>query len=172
MGTPVHITGEIFAKEAGINIAQVPFRGDSEALAALLGGHIQLIFAYNPAVLKEHVKSGTIRILGVAEENRLTIPEFENVPTFIEQGINVAFSFWNGISAPKGLPAAEKARLAAGLKEMINDPEFKKNMEELGMTVQYLRPNEFSERWIEDNAKLTKIVKETGIAELIASQKK
>jgi len=173
LGTSVHVTEETFAREAGITIKQVPFRGgESESLAALLGGHVQLIGVYNPAAIKEHVKSGTIRILGVAEENRLTIPGFEDVPTFKEQGINVAFSFWSGIAAPKGIPLAEKARLAAGLREMINDPDFKENMEKLGMSVQYMGPEEFSARWIEDNAKLTKTVKETGIVELIASQKK
>lgn len=172
LGTGVHIVGEMFAKEAGIKIMQVPFRGDSEAMAALLGGHVQLIFASNPASLNEHVKSGTIKILGVAEEKRLTVPGLEDVPTFKEQGVNVAFSFWNGIAAPKGLPAAEKSRLIAGLKEMINDPEFKKNMEKAGMCVQYLGPEEFSERWAGDNVELTKTVKDTGIVELIASQKK
>jgi len=172
LGTTVHITEEMFAKEAGIAIKQVPFKGESEAIAALLGGHVQLIGVFSPPAIKEHVKNGTIRILGVAEENRLTIPGFENVPTFKEQGINVAFSFWNGIAAPKGMPPAEKSRLTAGLKKMINDPEFKKNMAELGMEVQYLGPDEFSARWIEDNAKLTKTVKETGILELIAAQKK
>jgi len=172
LGTSVHVMEETFAREAGITIKQVPFRsGESESLVALLGGHVQLIGVYNPAILKEHVKSGTIRILGVAEENRLTIPGFENVPTFKEQGINVAFSFWSGIAVPKGMPLAEKARLAAGLREMVNDPDFKENMEKLGMSVQYMGPEDFSDRWIADNTKLTKIVKETGIAELIASQK-
>ncbi|TWH49101.1 tripartite-type tricarboxylate transporter receptor subunit TctC [Sporomusa sp. KB1] len=172
LGSAPHITGEMVAKEAGISIVPVPFKGDSEALAALLGGHVQLIVAATPSALKEHIQNGTIRILGVAEKDRLSIPGFEDVPTFNEQGLNVAFSLWNGIAAPKGMPLAEKARLAAGLREMINDPDFKKNMEELGMSVQYMGPEDFSERWIEDNAKLTKIVKETGIAELIASQKK
>ncbi|WP_094606508.1 tripartite tricarboxylate transporter substrate binding protein [Sporomusa silvacetica] len=171
LGTAVHITGEMLAREAGITIKQVPFRGDSEVIAALLGGHVQLISVFNPASLKEHVKSGTIRILGVAEENRLTLPGFEHVPTFKEQGIDVAFNFWTGIAAPKDMPLAEKARLAAGLREMINDPEFKENMEKLGMSVQYLGPEDFGDRWIADNTKLTKIVKETGIAELIAAQK-
>jgi len=172
LGTSVHVTEEMFAKEAGITIKQVPFRGESEAIAALLGGHVQLIGVYSPAALKEHVESGTIRILGVADENRLTIPGFENVPTFKEQGIDVALNCWNGIAVPKGLPAAEKARLTAGLGAMINDPDFKKSMEELGMSVQYMGPEEFSERWIADNAKLKKAVTEAGIVELIASQKK
>lgn len=171
LGTAIHIPGEMFAKEANINIVQVPFKGDSESLASLLGNHVDFIMG-NPSSLKEHVKSGTIKILGVAEEKRLTLSGFENVPTFKEQGINVAFDFWVGVVAPKGIPAAEKAKLAAGLKEMINAPEFNKNMEELGMVVEYLGPNEFKDRWIADNEKLSKVVKETGIADVIAAQKK
>jgi len=170
LGTTMHITGELLAKETDINIVQVPFKGDSESLAALLGGHVQFILA--TPTLKEHIKSGKIKLLGVAEEKRLTLPGFEQVQTFKEQGINVAFDFWIGVVAPKGLPLPEKTRLAAGLKEMINDNEFKKNMAEMGMLVEYLGPTDFSDRWIADNAKLTKVVKETGIAELIANQKK
>ncbi|WP_371372969.1 Bug family tripartite tricarboxylate transporter substrate binding protein [Sporomusa aerivorans] len=171
LGTAPHITGEMVAKTVGADIVQVPFRGDSEALTALLGGHVQLIIAATPTALKEHVQKGVIKILGVAEEHRLTILGLENVPTLKEQGIDVAFSLWNGIAAPKGLPAAEKAQLAVGFKEMINDPVFKKDMEDIGMSVQYLGPDEFSDQWIADNAKLTKIVKETGIIDLIAAQK-
>ncbi|WP_093795844.1 tripartite tricarboxylate transporter substrate binding protein [Sporomusa acidovorans] len=172
LGTGTHIAGEMFAQEVNISIKQVPFRGDAEALTSLLGDHVQLVFAATPAALKEHIKNGTIKVLAITDEHRLTLQGFENIPTFKEQGINVGFSLWNGIAVPKGLSADAKARLTAGLKAMINDPEFKKNMEELGMSVQYMGPDEFSARWIEDNAKLTKIVKETGIAELIATQKK
>lgn len=171
LGSGGHIVGELFAKAVGVKFAQVPFKGDSEAITALLGGHVQII-SVSPGTLKEHVKKGTVRILGVAEERRLSIPEFENVPTFKEQGINVSFNFWNGIVAPKGLPAAEKAKLTTGLKEMINDPEFKKTMLDIGMEVEYLGPDEFSDRWAEDNVKLTKIIKETGIADIIKAQKK
>lgn len=171
LGTTMHITGEMLAKESGITISQVPFKGESESLAALLGGHIHFMLG-TPSALKEHVKSGTIKLLGVAEEKRLTLPGFENVPTFKDQGINAAFNFWIGVVAPKGIPAPEKTRLTAGLKEMINTPEFNKNMAELGMVVEYLGPKEFNERWNADNAKLGQIIKETGIAEKIASQKK
>lgn len=172
LGSAPHITGEMVAKEAGISIVPVPFKGDSEALAALLGGHVQLIIAATPAALKEHVQNGTIRILGIAEKHRLSIPGFEDVPTFNEQGLNVAFSLWNGIATPKGLPTEVKTRLTAGLREIVNDPSFKKDMEDIGMLVEYLGPDEFSDQWIADNAKLTKIVKETGIADLITNQKK
>lgn len=170
LGTAMHITGEMFAREAGITIMQVPFKGDSEALAALLGDHVQFIVA-TPSSIQEHVKSGAVRALGLAEEKRLTLPGFETIPTFQEQGINLAFNFWNGVAAPKGLPAAEKAKLTAAIKEMVDNPAFKKDMAEIGMIVKYQGPDEFSDQWISDNAKLTKIVKETGIANLIANQK-
>ena len=91
LGAGHHLFGEIFAKEAGINIVQVPFRGDSEALAALLGGHTQIIFTA-PTSVKEHVKSGSIRILAVASEQRLTDPALTTAPTFKEQGLNLVFS--------------------------------------------------------------------------------
>ncbi|WP_371380944.1 tripartite tricarboxylate transporter substrate binding protein [Sporomusa aerivorans] len=171
LGSSSHIAGEMFARETGINIVQVPFKGDAESLTALLGGHIQLIITGTPAPLKEYSKNGTIRFLGVVEEKRLTIPGLENIPTLKEQGINIALSFWNGIGAPKGLPAAEKKRLADELEKMINNPSFKKDMADIGMSVEYLGPDKFSDQWIADNAKLSKIVKETGIAELIANQK-
>ena len=89
-----------------------------------------------------------------------------------EQGINVAFNIWNGIAAPKGLPASEKARLVTGIREIITNPDFKMKMDNVGMSVEYLSPEEFNEQWIADTIKFTKIIKETGIAELIASQKK
>ncbi|MBP2664284.1 MAG: hypothetical protein H6Q71_2232, partial [Firmicutes bacterium] len=69
-------------------------------------------------------------------------------------------------------PADEKAKLAAGLKKIINEPEFRKIMENVGMEVRYQGPDEFGDQWIADNAKLTNIVKETGIADLITNQKK
>jgi len=129
LGSSSHIAGEMFAQETGIDIVQVPFKEDAESLVALLGGHIQLIITGTPTVLKEYSNNGTIRLLGVFEEKRLSIPGLETVPTLKEQGINVALSFWNGIAAPKGLPLTEKARLAAALKQMISNPSFKKDME-------------------------------------------
>jgi len=170
VGLAVHVTGEMFAREAGISIAQVPFRGDSEGIAALLGGHVQLLFG--TAGIKEHIKNGKVRVLAVASERRSTIPELKDVPTLKEQGVNVTFSIWQGIAAPKMLPTDVKIRLAETFKKIVNDPDFKKLVEEMGMSVDYMGPQEFSEKWVTECAKLDKILKESGIAEQIAAQKK
>ncbi|WP_093797011.1 Bug family tripartite tricarboxylate transporter substrate binding protein [Sporomusa acidovorans] len=170
VGLAVHITGEMFAKEADISIVPVPFRGDSEGIAALLGGHIQLLFG--TAGIKEHITSGNVRVLAVASEKRSTIPELKDVPTLKEQGINVTFSIWQGIAAPKTLPTDVKIQLAEIFKKTVNDPEFKNLAEEMGMSVDYIGPQEFSEKWINEYTRLEKVLKETGIVDQIAEQKK
>lgn len=171
LGSGNHVAGEMVTLATGASMAQVPFKGESEALAALLGGHIQMVFTTPPSI-KEHLKSGKVRVVGVATEQRLTDPVFSNVPTFKEQGVDVLLSFWYGFGAPKGIPEAEKSKLIAGLQAMVNDPEFKTNMEKSGMPVEYLGAQEFQQKWITDSGRLAKIVKDTGIAERIANQKK
>ncbi|MEN6568374.1 MAG: tripartite tricarboxylate transporter substrate binding protein, partial [Veillonellales bacterium] len=171
VGTINHLVSVFFEQSAGINIQQVPFRGEGESITELLGGHVQLIFV-NPMSVKEHVKSGTLRVLAVADEQRLIDPVFSDVPTLKEMGIDVAINNWQAIAAQKNLPADVKAKLAAGLKAIVNDPKFMSDMEITGMRVEYLGPHELEEKWLSDNQKLSKIVHETGILDLIKAQKK
>lgn len=170
IGSGNHVVSEMAALKAGMKIEQVPFRGESESIAALLGGHIQLIFTPTPAI-KEYVKNGNLKILGIAKSERSMDPFLNNVPTFKEQGIDLDYNTWQGIAVPKGLPPEEKEKLVEGIKAMIVDPEFVKAMEGLGMTIDYLDNQNFAQKWTKDNSELTQIVKETGIADKIASQK-
>jgi tripartite-type tricarboxylate transporter receptor subunit TctC len=172
LGSPPHIVGEMLAKEAGIKMEQVPFLGSSESAAATLGGHIQLLFASGPSDVKELIRSGKLRALAVSGEKRLSQPEFANVPTLKERGLDVAFTVWHGVAAPKSLPEDIKNKLAQGFEKIANDPEFINNLESMGLTVEYLGPKESTEKWIAENKQMNAIVKESGIAELIASQKK
>ena len=84
-------------------IEQVPFKGSSEALAALLGGHVKIMFS-NIASVKEQVKAGKLRVLAIADPHRCEDVDLKNVPTFKEQGVDLIFNNWQGIGAPKGIP--------------------------------------------------------------------
>lgn len=170
LGTGSHIAGEMINMKAGVNMPQVPFKGDSESLASLLGGHIQAIIA-PPPIVKEYVKSGRLKVLGIASTKRINDPILSNVPTLQEQGIDVVFSFWYGLAVHKGMPKEIKAKLLAGLEKIVNDPEYVDNMKKMGMDVEYLGQQEFEEKWLSDYTRLGKIVKESGIAEKIAAQK-
>lgn len=171
IGSLPHIVGESFAKSANISLEQVPFRGGSESVTALLGKHIEIAIL-SPTTAKEHIKNGTLRALAVSSEHRLSDPELAQIPTFKEQGLDVVFDNWHVIAAPKGLPPEIKAQLTAGLKDMISDPEFISNLNNLGIEIEYLDAKTSADKWITEREKLTKILQETGIIDLIKSQKK
>lgn len=170
IGSPRHVVGEMFAQAAGIEIGQVPFEGEPEALAALLGGHIQLVFM-DAAVAREHIRTGSVKALAVATDQRLPDLVLRPIPTFREQGLDVVFSLWYGIAAPKRLPKDVKDRLADGFAAIIHDAEFQQNLAALGMTVDYLDSRDCGEKWFSDNARLMRIIGETGIAPRVAAQK-
>nr|WP_092068886.1 hypothetical protein [Dendrosporobacter quercicolus]NSL47265.1 hypothetical protein [Dendrosporobacter quercicolus DSM 1736]SDL82876.1 hypothetical protein SAMN04488502_101931 [Dendrosporobacter quercicolus] len=84
----------------------------------------------------------------------------------------VLSSFFYGIAAYKGMPPEIKAKLLDGLEKTVNDSAYIKTMHKSGMEVNYLGHEEFFENWLVDTRMLTKVVKESGIAEKIAEQKK
>jgi tripartite-type tricarboxylate transporter receptor subunit TctC len=171
VGSINHIVGESFGKNAAIHIEQVPYQSAAEVMTSLLGGHVQIAIL-TAALGKEQMKSGIVRTLAIGSEQRLTDPVFANVPTFKEQGFNIVDRGWFGIAAPKDLPLEVKNKLADGFKAIINEPEFKKNIENLGLEVNYLGSKESAVRWLDDGEKLTKTVQETGILDKINEQKK
>ncbi|MBP2628438.1 MAG: hypothetical protein H6Q68_3149 [Firmicutes bacterium] len=170
IGSMGHIIGEIFAKTADITIGQVPFRGASEATAALLGTHVQFAVV-NPLSVKEQIRNGTIRALAVSGEKRLADPVLAEIPTFKEQGLDIVVNNWFGVAAPKGLPPQVQMKLVEGFKTMIFDPDFKRSVDALGVEIEYLGPQETQEKWLDDNTKLTKIIQITGILDKIKEQK-
>ncbi len=169
-GSISHVVGQTFAQATKISLEQVPFRGGAEAVTALLGGHVQIAFL-SPLSVKEHMKSGTVKVLAVTTDQRLTDPVFAQVPTFKEQGIDIVISDWFGIVAPKEMPVEIKNKLAKGFESIITDPAFKKNMENAGLQIEYLSPQDSVAKWLNDNKKLDRLVNETGILDLIKAQK-
>ena len=170
LGAATHVVGEMIAQTAGVKIAQVPFKGEAESIAALLGGHIQFVIA-SPISISEHVKGGKLKILGIADMKRSNGSLLSGIPTLQEQGVDVVFTFWFGIGVHKGIPKEAKAKLLTALDKTINDPEYIEHMKKLGMEVNYLGHEKFLDKWLNESERLKKIVKETGIAEKIAAQK-
>ncbi|HWR42224.1 tripartite tricarboxylate transporter substrate binding protein [Sporomusa sp.] len=171
VGGFTHVLGESVAQAAGISIEQVPFSGGGEATSALLGGHVELIFV-NPMIIKEHVKNGTVRALAVTGEHRVSDPILAQIPTFKEQGLDISLNNWFGVAVPKEMPVEVKNKLSEGFKAIITDPEFTKNMSNVGLPVEYLGPQESQAKWLADSQKLTKTLQDTGVLEKIKAQRK
>jgi tripartite-type tricarboxylate transporter receptor subunit TctC len=171
LGNTTHIAGEMFAKEAGVKIEQVPFNSGSEVVTALLGGHIAATFA-TPADFQEHFKAGKLRPIAVASDKRFDDPLYTDVPSFKEKGLNVDATSWNGIAGPKNLPADVKAKLVESFKKIAEDPEFKDLAEKAGLKVTYAGAEDFGKKWNTEFQVMDKVVKETGILEMVKNQKK
>ncbi|HWR08126.1 tripartite tricarboxylate transporter substrate binding protein [Sporomusa sp.] len=171
IGGFTHVLGESFAQVAGIAIEQVPFSGGGESTSALLGGHVELCFV-NPMLIKEHIKNGTVRALAVTGDQRVDDPIFAQVPTFKEQRLDISLNNWFGIAIPKEVPVEIRNKLAEGFKAIISDPEFKNNMNNVGLKAQYLGPQESQDKWLADSQKLSKTLQDSGVLEKIKAQRK
>lgn len=170
IGSSSHVVSSMFVNIAGITLEPVPFRGASDSTAALLGNHIQILFT-PPSTVKEHIKNGTLRALAVTGEQRLIDPELAQIPTIKEQGYDLVLTTWIGLVAPKDLPPEVKAKLETGFKAIIADPEFKANIKNIGLQIEYLNSEDSKARWRLDGDKLAKSIQETGVLEQIKAQK-
>ncbi len=171
IGSTSHLVGQLFKKEADIDIEQVPFRGGSESTAALLGNHVQVVVT-NTGTLMEQLRSGTIRALAISTNKRLKNPELKQIPTFKELGYDVVLEVWFGVVAPKELSPEVKKKLEQSFKDMILDPSFQENIEKLGAEAEYLDSQQLMKKWQKENENLKKILDDTGVLDQIQAQKK
>lgn len=137
-GTPGKFTGNQvtmaqLGKAAGVKFTHVPYKGDSEAITALLGGHVQTIVVTNG--IRSFMDSGKVRLLAVAADKR--VPAFANVPTFKEAGFDVVVPSPLGLAGPKGLPLPIVEKLDAAIKAVLADPEWQRMMESHGIRSDY-----------------------------------
>ena len=132
VGSSVHMMGELYKLQAGAPVVHVPYRGSSAALNDLLGGQIQLMFENPPTVLA-HIKTGKLKGLAVTGKERLAA--LPDVPTAAESGMKdyVATS-WTTVAVSSKVPDAVVKKLSEDIRKVVNTPEFRKGLEEQGMS--------------------------------------
>ena len=133
-GSIHHLTMEIFAERAGINLLHVPYRGGTALVNGLLTGEIQAGWSGLPNVIS-HIKAGTLRGLCVSVLKRaVSLPD---VPTCDEVGIK-GFDIADmlGLQAPAGMSPKAVERLQAAIAKIMREPAMAERMETLGMDLQ------------------------------------
>jgi tripartite-type tricarboxylate transporter receptor subunit TctC len=155
-----HVPYEMFQQSAGIKLLHVPYRGGGPALAAFLGGQVD-ITAQAPGPVKPYVDEGRVRLLASWGGQRT--PELADVPTLIELGFpGVEYYIWAGLFAPRGTPAPIIARLRDAMREVMQNREVTTVFEKAGSPPAYLDQPDFA-RFIEaDAARLIPAVKKIG----------
>jgi tripartite-type tricarboxylate transporter receptor subunit TctC len=159
-GTPQNITCELFKMMSGVNLVHVPYKGGAPAVADLIGGHVQVVFAPVSEAIP-HIKAGKLRALAVTPAKRLDVcPDVPSVGEFLPGYEATGFA---GIGAPKATPAAIIDLLNKELNAGLANPKIKARIEELGGTVVGGTPAEFGKIIADATEKWAKVIKFAGI---------
>ena len=159
-GSSTHLTAELFKTVTRTNMQHVPYKGQSQALTDVISGQIPFMFNSLPPVL-EFVKGKRLRVLAITSEKRYaSLPE---VPTFAESGYKELISgSWYAIWAPAKTPDALVARLHADIVKIINLPDVRGRIQELGGEPVGNTPAEFDAFQKADMARWAQVVKNSG----------
>jgi tripartite-type tricarboxylate transporter receptor subunit TctC len=134
-GTPAagslpHFFALLFAKAAGVELRQVPYKGNGPAITDLIGGHLPMYFTSTQDLVEQH-RSGKLRVLATSGARRSLV--LTDVPTFREAGYAIEGDGWYGVFAPAGTPEATVARLSAAIAAAVRSPEVSARMQALGL---------------------------------------
>ena len=141
-GSSDHLTAELFWLQTGTSGAHIPYKGGAPAIQDLLGAQVDASFQNVNAVL-QHIAAGKLRAVAVTGDKRSAV--LPDVPTLSESGVKgVDVYSWQGIAAPKGLPADVKTRLHAALVAALNDPQVKADFAKIGIEVVANTPAQFA----------------------------
>lgn len=129
IGTPPHLSGELFKSMAGVDLVHVPYRGGGPAMIDLIGGQIPLLFDVLSGAAS-HIRAGKARPIAVTLSQR--VPAFPDVPTMAEAGLPGYETYtWNGIFGPAGLPRGVVETLSKELIAVVGLPEVQAKLKDL-----------------------------------------
>jgi putative tricarboxylic transport membrane protein len=148
-GSSAHIFATAFMDAAKIDAVYVPFRGGGERTVALAGGHIDVDFDI-VAPMKPLMDARKIAVLGIAADRR--IPDYPDIPTMAEAGVELRISSWHGVFAPRGTPAVVVRRLNDALAKVCANPQFVARMGDLLLGVRYLDTDAFRKFFAEQDS--------------------
>ena len=161
-GATQHMSAELFKQIAGINMQHVPFRTSPEAISAVLGKQVDILFDTVLAVLGQ-VQSGQLKALAVTGKERF--PVVPDVPPVIESGLMPGYDVttWYGFFAPRGTPPEIIAKLNKALNEAIKEDAVREKLIKAGVTVQGSTPQEFGTFMAAELARWNKVREAAGI---------
>ena len=152
-GATQHFSAELFMQTAGVKMVHVPFRNSPEAISAVLGRQVDVLFDTVSALIGQF-QSGELKALAVTGKNQF--PAVADVPTVIESGVVPGYDVttWYGVFAPRGTPRGVIEKLNKMLNEVLAEGSVRERLAGAGVVVQGSTPEAFGtfmshefERW-------------------------
>ena len=162
LGTAQHLIGAQFEQMAGVSMLHVPYKGSGPLATDLLGGQINMSFDTVTPVLP-HIKSGKMRALAVTTAKRS--PALPDVPTLAESGLTgFDLGTWFGVLAPARTPPEIIAKLSSEMSKIIQSPDFKKRMDDIGAEPIGNTPAQMATQIKADTERFAALVKEAKVS--------
>jgi tripartite-type tricarboxylate transporter receptor subunit TctC len=160
IGTPNHLSGELFKTMTGVNMTHVPYRGGGPAIADLLGGQVDVTFAVVTTAI-EYIRAGKLRALAVTSATRQeALPDIPAMADFVPGYEAIG---WFGLFAPKNTPVEVVDKLNKEINAALADPKMKARLADLGGTVVPGSPADFGRLVGDDTEKWAKVIRAAGI---------
>jgi tripartite-type tricarboxylate transporter receptor subunit TctC len=160
-GTNTHLGGELFKREAKVDLIHVPYKGAGAVLQDLMGGQVQALVTSLPTALP-HIKSGKLRALVVTAEKRSSL--LPDVPSAKEAGLpKFVMDFWVGLAAPAGTPQPVIDKLNKAVADALNSPEGRKRLAEQGLEPEANTPAQAAQFVAAEMQQWGAVVKAAGI---------
>ncbi len=160
-GQDDQICQRLFERSAGIRMRYVPFKSGGEAVTALLGGHVNMIWA-NPPEFVPQYEAKMVRPVAVAKATRMT--DFPDVPTLKEIGHDVTYFFYRGIMAAQDIPAETVAFYENMFKRMVESSSWKENyLKKYSLSPSWMGSKEFAKVVAQNEEESKEILKDLGL---------
>jgi tripartite-type tricarboxylate transporter receptor subunit TctC len=160
IGSTGHLAGEFFKMMAGVEFTHVPYRGNAPALADLLGGQVQVLFASLSSSI-EYVRTGKLRGLAITGATRSEAAP--DLPTVAEFFPGYEVSSWYGIGSPRNTPADVIETLNREVNAGLVDTKLKAQLADQGGIVMAGTPAAFGKLIVDETEKWAKVMKFAGI---------
>jgi tripartite-type tricarboxylate transporter receptor subunit TctC len=160
IGTPPHLSGELFKSMAGLDIAHVPYKGGGPAMSDLIGGQIPILFDVLSGAAS-HIRSGSVRAIAMTLDQRS--PSFPDLPTMAEAGLPGYETYtWNGVFGPSGMPRAVVDQLSKELVAVVALPDVQAKLKEISASPVGSSPEVLAALVKSDLSKMGALIKAIG----------
>jgi len=161
VGSNNHIFGELFKREAGVDIAHIPYKGMGDAITGVFSGSVDMLVVGTAPVV-QHIKAGKLIPLAIASSRRS--PALPDVPSVVEAGLpKFTVGNWFGLLAPKGTPPDVIEWLHREVVKALATPEVRDRFAGLGVEPSGMSPQELGVLMRDETARWGEVIKAAGI---------